>query len=898
MEHESVREVGLENAYQFLTSQCGRSTKDFLARDDYIPLWSTSMTQSEADSCIDILCDIDGIVLEQSSFAGMTMKLRYFNYLPRAKDSLVPIYAMLKKHLPLTRYSTQARKLLNESKAACIFSTQEWQTFVTVIPSEHFTSQTYDGWFWRKEFEWLMEVKTTLTQLMVELPEEDLIRDSVKKNQLRDLTKWTICPDDQEWFLKMLDRAVAATKCPDGLEVVKFSARFGERQQQPLNIDGQFDRQTIKRMSVHAAASVSAAILGLNLMWSRNGLQELIGSRGETWKCLTFAETCNYQSNLDGRACDVNSSLCRLAQNPQTMNFIQFYCDTPHLYPKTSFHPISGSVGCCGLLHHETEKKLGRDSLSYIQVMRENSQKLVYPMKCRVEIVCVTEEVPDIVIANNYMDVDHLKVLLQEYPLVIPVMENVRARSFASTIRSICNDLVFELAELYRHYRQNGTFIATWRAYQLECCLEQMFLGKVRCRKSFVFSRCMVTSALGFLKLEATGSAAVDESTLPPLAIWTNNVDNQQRIEAFFQVTNCINASLHVLGKQVVDLLLKDLLMDERFNSSRKLLWFPGFLIDLKEKQIPQWAKYYGCITSEDLVWKLIEAESRFPLVFGRLKVMLGERTTAVLLTGIKNSGINFFPAVRTSDRSKHSNLHWLGTGVWRLVQDPKQETACDGFGITQSICAELSRMNLIYPFKLAAFTKDNFEFPWISEVMKRLKGEVNDTDNMAVLLFCTCTALLMQGEYVCYKKIAEIKVPLTMKRMQQLQIFSHSQMPGLSYLNMHFLHKDIPYKLDVWKAKRTFAEKPCISKEDTTDVQVDQCAEENFEKEDLVQASVGYLKVWGSLELEILDDLMKKHNNCREWKTMFTEYVNVCLERKILVRTYNAFKAKMMRRY
>ncbi|XP_055958628.1 uncharacterized protein LOC130013983, partial [Patella vulgata] len=44
----------------------------------------------------------------------------------------------------------------------------------------------------------------------------------------------------------------------------------------------------------------------------------------------------------------ITPALYELAYHPQTLQFIQFYVDTPHMYPSGRYNPISGSIVTAG----------------------------------------------------------------------------------------------------------------------------------------------------------------------------------------------------------------------------------------------------------------------------------------------------------------------------------------------------------------------------------------------------------------------------------------------------------------------------------------------------------------------------------------------------------------------
>ncbi len=163
------------------------------------------------------------------------------------------------------------------------------------------------------------------------------------KNDLLDVCRMWIMPDDSKWVLEMLQEAVDTLGAGENMEVIIYCFRFGEKMTGGLGLED-FDRESVRRVTVHAAVDISSE--GVDVLWSMYGLQAIVGNRGVLSSCLSLSDSGNFQSNLDGRLIDISPcvrSLCNC--RPDKVRFVQFYADVPHRKPKARFHPVSGCVG-------------------------------------------------------------------------------------------------------------------------------------------------------------------------------------------------------------------------------------------------------------------------------------------------------------------------------------------------------------------------------------------------------------------------------------------------------------------------------------------------------------------------------------------------------------------------
>lgn len=69
------------------------------------------------------------------------------------------------------------------------------------------------------------------------------------------------------------------------------------------------------------------------------GLQAIVGERGNIIPTFSLRYCANFQSNLDGKCMDISRGLREILQRLESLRFIQFYADSPHL-SSSSIHPV------------------------------------------------------------------------------------------------------------------------------------------------------------------------------------------------------------------------------------------------------------------------------------------------------------------------------------------------------------------------------------------------------------------------------------------------------------------------------------------------------------------------------------------------------------------------------
>ena len=232
------------------------------------------------------------------------------------------------------------------------------------------------------------------------------------KNNLNDMKKLSILPDDSCEIMKVLQEAIDNVSYLPGMKKILFSFRFGEKCKRPIELPIS-DLSCVSDITAHIAVEIVVDD-GLDIFWSRYGLQEIVGTRGVLTTCMSFAECANFQSNFDGRDIHIKPALRRVCKFPERLRFIQLYTDLLHRYPKTRQHPVSGSILISKAVHHETLKSFQNDSSVYLSEM-ENSFNLITQCKCRLEMVISIPDHKLVLDAGNYYSRENVEALLENH---------------------------------------------------------------------------------------------------------------------------------------------------------------------------------------------------------------------------------------------------------------------------------------------------------------------------------------------------------------------------------------------------------------------------------------------------------------------------------------------------
>lgn len=92
------------------------------------------------------------------------------------------------------------------------------------------------------------------------------------------------------------------------------------------------------------------------------GLQDIVGERGNIIPTFSLRSCANFQSYLDGKCMDISRGLREILQRLESLRFIQFYADSPHL-SSSSIHPVFGAISSCGILGEKVQQALHHQNI-------------------------------------------------------------------------------------------------------------------------------------------------------------------------------------------------------------------------------------------------------------------------------------------------------------------------------------------------------------------------------------------------------------------------------------------------------------------------------------------------------------------------------------------------------
>ena len=424
----SLLEASADNAEVVLEAfESNSDFETFLNDEDLrMPLFPTQYEWE--DEMLDTKYDIDGLFIEMNALKGIKTHIAYITLPPAHTNTMKNHFHMLKKHVDLQKYSSATRKALKNVHGSCIAQTTEgYFVNLTVVPkgNDSTSHPCFNNASTARKItaSVINKVRAAFTQELRALKKEDMSRDSVQKNSLANPSRFNVLPQDQKFLLGLLDRAVQAVDINEDYEVLRSMSMFGQKSPCIVFLRALVDHTQIKSVSVHAACTlVPVSTSGqsrMHLLWSRTGLEEVVGDRGMLFPTLSFGECANFQTNLDGRALDVRAPLlnvvCCGKESRGNLNFLQVYTDSPHTHMTIPYkHPVSGVITTCGLMHHEVTKAMYARAKEYMAHMEDLRMKMVKPLCCRIEQVklfqgvdCPVDIRPESLFSEQYLATGH-----------------------------------------------------------------------------------------------------------------------------------------------------------------------------------------------------------------------------------------------------------------------------------------------------------------------------------------------------------------------------------------------------------------------------------------------------------------------------------------------------------
>lgn len=910
--------TGFENGDSVINifKKNGGEADAFLHREDYIPVRGTTVLPYECNY-LNGNPDIDGIVIEWNDITQCSLECTHLQIIPKGVPDLKNCYSVLRKHLQLQNYSTVAIAMLRESYAAQIFYTNGWESWWGFIPKNDCKTRYEKDAIRNLSIQAMVEMRYIFQRKVKERILGGRILNTGAKNNLNDLSRMFVLPDDRPEVLQILQSAMNDTNLGLGeFRKILITFRFGEKRQTDLPLPF-VESYAVVRISVHIGLSFSFDFTEervSHLLWCKEGIQTLVGERGILTPSLSFIECANYQSNLDGRCLSIKPQLRNVCQYPEQLTFIQFYTDVPHRYPKTRVHPVSAAqIVMKGLLKNRSH--LEKDAKTYIEEVENNIEQMVQ-CKTRLELVCAIPTECKLVAPSKIIHKDQVLALLMKYPLLSPFIH----RDFLPVIKTLGEYLVSQLKINLAKGNGSGESNGVWECFQTELALEKFLWGRPLCHKSNIYSVNLGpglqwpsrsrTDAMGFLCLDSSSACCEDDYTTPPLTVYTSSECLQKQIKKVFGIINLADTGDVVLGRKLIHIFLKDL-----YDVGNVFERFEEFQMRLKSNPGPK-TKVIGGKTKQQISVMMTNAKkAKYPMVIVHLIRKLKDHNVDInqaVVKGIEALQLHFFPALRLYDEQKNAALNWKWSfGLWIITDINDQQITLEKKSImcTALVVSEVEQRKLFHSSAIAAIT-----LPWIRPSIQKLEDlNLNQEELVTTLVFITCIARLMQGLYVDYQALAKLgkNMPVSQFILQVREILSKLSLHNFNKFRLRRLHQSIPYKLIPDKTINT--SEPKDTKEDRPlkkdEQERDMCLEPPNEIQEIGDLEMrqnvvivpsrhvptNWKSKWSPIELSILGTLSLQVPMLSD-KELYSMYQKECASKGISDRPFKAFRCKLKR--
>jgi hypothetical protein len=913
---EGLFEVMEENEHFQNIYNRYRSIKTFLTRDEIIYARSVTAEKVEQDVFLKYSSDVDGCVVELRSLNGFNVPVRHLTILPNGVNSVRGIYSILRKHIKLSLYSRAQLANFRNSVGIQLFYEYGWECWLGIIPS-----QGKPGHEMVKEnlksfcFRYFQEIKGKFQRKLNEFCVRGTASRTLMKNDINNIEKMFVLPDDSKCILGILQNSIDECDIHGDFQAVLFCFRFGEKMSGGVSLR-QFQRSEISRCTVHCAIDISSD--DMELFWSRDGIQSVVGVRGVLSTCASFSDCANYQSNLDGRAMDISSELRKICYHSDKLLFIQLYADIAHRRPKTRFHPVSGIIAGGMVFHKLTSAGFKKDAANYISSMKANFQ-LMRKSTCRLECVTELTELKDVVFATDCLNIDQVIEVLEKKPLLVPFPAGMM-----TCVKVVGLALVMELSRLLEEFSCTGNIGATWQAFQLELALEKMLWGQPLCFRSKALSVNLGpgqltagrsrTDDLGFLALDRWTACMANEDSVPPCSIWTFSDAMAGKIRRSAGIHDIMQSSSFVLGRRLLNTLIEDCF---EIGKLGVFIRFEDFKEELFRPKVTR-LKVNGAVTVNQLAF-ILSGKRRLPIAmaYGNIYHMLEKSKIdiqSVLKDGLVELGLCHFPAVKTCDTHRNAILNWSSQcGVWKIVgrKESGSEWRSSAEVLSMLVVAELEKRRIVYASKFKKL--NNIRLPWIEECCRKMSREkLSDEDLLRELTFISCVALLMNGWFVLYEGIEEVikEMPLNQYRLRDLEILSKFLLSDMNKYKLFRLHHSIPFKVTIEESKDESNQ--CQEREEcdeSANVETELCSNQIPDDEVIVEnQDISYrpptclpvgVKIytrWTPEELEYLHEVLSVNGQNVPISSLYESFKQKCMDNGVSFRTFKAFKHKLSR--
>lgn len=120
----------------------------------------------------------------------------------------------------------------------------------------------------------------TFGSLLRELPPDHLKCPSIMRTNLMNLGKMAVLPQDQEFMMDVFMTAYLQVDSDEEMYMSFWLVKLGPKDPDPLNVGLLLRKQCVHSLSVQVALTASPRDENVHVMWSRQGLSNLVGHRG------------------------------------------------------------------------------------------------------------------------------------------------------------------------------------------------------------------------------------------------------------------------------------------------------------------------------------------------------------------------------------------------------------------------------------------------------------------------------------------------------------------------------------------------------------------------------------------------------------------------------------------
>ncbi len=280
----------LESLHEFPT------ISDFLHGDIRVPIHAAQIPTRK--DRLGMAQDVDGVVIELAKLSSILIGVHYLNLPKVYAGGLRKMFPYIKKHTVLNKCSNEGLQALRQCLGHKLAEV-DGGYFLNLVglpedlqkPDYRLTKAELYGIL---AAELLNEVTHNFRVLLKSLPKKDMSRNTVQK-QATQSERYHLRWQDIRLILDLMDQAIEKSNVCHFLQVVPMMMRFGQRDNQPLDLSEIVDTSSLTAVTVHLAVKMVSKSADTHILFPRYVLEEQVGVRGSLFSVLGMHETCNFQ---------------------------------------------------------------------------------------------------------------------------------------------------------------------------------------------------------------------------------------------------------------------------------------------------------------------------------------------------------------------------------------------------------------------------------------------------------------------------------------------------------------------------------------------------------------------------------------------------------------------------